>query len=167
MQIFDENFPKHKMRYISQCLLATFVIGHILMLIDVKSNAAAVASLGASTFIVFTMPEAQVSRPRFLIGGYFIGILIGTIFYFIMQHLLSYDLHIPHESLLAMVTAVAVGSAIFMMVILDFEHPPAAGVTLGLVANAWSLKVIIVIFIGILLLTGIKTILKPMLKNLL
>ncbi len=167
MQIFDKKFPKQKIRYISQCLLATFVIGSILMLIDVKSNAAAVASLGASTFIAFTMPEAQVSRPRFLIGGYFIGILVGSIFYFILQYFLSYGVPISHKVLLSMLTATAVGFAIFLMVILDFEHPPAAGVTLGLVANAWSVKIIIVIFFGILLLAGFKAILKPMLKDLL
>jgi CBS-domain-containing membrane protein len=40
---------------------------------------AIIASIGASSFLVFAAPEAYSSRPRSLIGGYCVGILTGVI----------------------------------------------------------------------------------------
>jgi CBS-domain-containing membrane protein len=61
----------------------------------------------------------------------------------------------------------AVGLAIFVMVITDTAHPPAAGLALGLILNEWSPLMIVVVFAGIISLSVIKTVLKPVLKNLL
>ena len=37
-----------------------------------------------------------------------------------------------------LMAAASVGSGIFIMVVTDAEHPPAAGTTLGLVVHGWS-----------------------------
>ena len=63
--------------------------------------------------------------------------------------------------------AMSVGLAIFLMVITDTEHPPAAGLALGLILNEWSFLTIVVVLVGIISLSVIKFILKPVLKNLL
>jgi CBS-domain-containing membrane protein len=63
--------------------------------------------------------------------------------------------------------AMAVGLAIFVMVITGTAHPPAAGLALGLILNEWSPLTIVVVFAGIISLSVIKTVLKPVLKNLL
>ena len=72
-----------------------------------------------------------------------------------------------HESPHVVFGAMSVGLAIFVMVITDTEHPPAAGLALGLILNEWSLLTIVVVFVGIISLSVIKFILKPVLKNLL
>ncbi len=52
----------------------------------------------------------------------------------------------------------------FLMVITDTEHPPAAGLALGLVlAESWRPEIIIVVLVGIVLVA----LLKPVLKDLL
>ena len=76
MKVFDEKFRRNKVRYISQCILATLSVFVVLLLLDVITNVAVIAALGASFFIAFTMPEKQVSKPRFLIGGYLEGLYI-------------------------------------------------------------------------------------------
>jgi CBS-domain-containing membrane protein len=83
MKIFDEKFSSNKMRYILQCFLATLSVFVILLLLDAVANAIIIAALGSSTFIVFAMHEAQVSRPRFLIGGYIVGISMGLLCHYL------------------------------------------------------------------------------------
>ena len=61
----------------------------------------------------------------------------------------------------------AVGLAIFVMVITNTEHPPAASIALGLVLNGFEPRVILFILLGIVSLSVIKLALKPILKNLL
>lgn len=83
MKVFDEKFRNNKVRYILQCILATLSVLIILLILDAVSNAAVIAALGASSFIVFTMPEAQVSRPRYLVGGYLVGICAGCFCHYV------------------------------------------------------------------------------------
>jgi CBS-domain-containing membrane protein len=62
---------------------------------------------------------------------------------------------------------VSVGLAIFVMVLTNTEHPPAAGVALGLVLGECSILTVTVVLVGIVLLSLIKRVLRPVLKNLL
>jgi CBS-domain-containing membrane protein len=178
MRILDEKFRKNKLRYIFQCTLAALLVFIILLAFDAMTNAVIIAALGSSVFIVFAMPEAQVSRPRFLIGGYIVSIAVACL----CHHLSLLSLHhlsllslwslmtwtsFIHESSHVLFGAIAVGLAIFVMVITDTEHPPAAGLTLGLIVNEWSYMTIVVVFVGIILLSAIRFVLKPVLKNLL
>ncbi len=167
MRILDEKFRKNITRYISQCALATISVFIVLMVLDVVTNAVIIAALGSSTFIAFTMPEAQVSRPRFMIGGYIIGIAAGCLCHYLSLCSLMAWTSFIHESPHVVFGAMSVGLAIFVMVITDTEHPPAAGLALGLILNEWSILTIVVVFAGIISLSIIKFILKPVLKNLL
>jgi CBS-domain-containing membrane protein len=62
--------------------------------------------------------------------------------------------------------AIAVGISIFIMAVTNTEHPPAAGISLGLVINPWSLVTIIFILCAIIWLAVIRKILKPYLMDL-
>ena len=63
--------------------------------------------------------------------------------------------------------ALAIGCTIFLMVLLNFEHPPACGMALGVVLNEFNLRVLFIVILGVAVLTALKTLLKPMLRNLL
>jgi CBS-domain-containing membrane protein len=39
--------------------------------------------LGLSTFIAFTMPKVEVSKPRIMIGGYIVGIVVGCLCHYL------------------------------------------------------------------------------------
>ncbi len=167
MKIFDEKFSSHKKRYILQCVIATLSVFIILLILDAGSNAVIIAALGASTFIVFTMPEAQVSRSRFLIGGYLVGIAAGLLCYYLSSLALLTRIFINPEYSLVVFGSLSVGLAIFAMVITDTEHPPAAGLALGLILNEWSYMTIFLAIVGIITLSVIKAVLRPQLRNLL
>lgn len=167
MQLFDQRFNDNKANYIMQCVLATMTIFIVLMILDAIKNAAIIASLGASSFIAFGMPHAQVSRPRYLIGGYIIGIAVGCLCYYLSLTPIVVQTPVIQDSAYVIFGALAVGLAIFLMVITNTEHPPAAGLALGLVLHECSLLSIVVVSVGIVLLVIVKTMMKPVLINLL
>jgi CBS-domain-containing membrane protein len=63
--------------------------------------------------------------------------------------------------------ALAVGLAIFLMVVADLEHPPAAGVSLGLVLNGYESEAVLMVIAGILSLAVARNLLRGWLIDLL
>ena len=82
IRIIDESFLKAPKSYIVQSLLAAVAVATILRFVGFLTQTAIVASLGASTFIVFAMPHAITAQPRRLIGGNSIGLLCGLLCYY-------------------------------------------------------------------------------------
>lgn len=165
--IFDQKFRYNKLRYVGQCSLAALSIFIILLVFNAFSNAAIVAALGASSFIIFGMPHRNSSKPRFLIGGYIVGIVVGLLFSFLKT--LPFITALPFVASFgyAIFGALGVGLSIFLMSITDTEHPPAAGIALGLVLQEPDFKIVALILAGIILLSLIKKWMKPHLKDLL
>ena len=73
------EFREHWKNYVFQSLFATLVIFLILLSLSLQEDAVIIASLGATTFIVFAMPEQVTAKSRNIIGGYIVGFLCGLI----------------------------------------------------------------------------------------
>jgi len=112
-----------------------------------------ISAMGATAFIVFAMPTAVSAQTRNVIGGHLVGLASGTIFYFAT---LPYFLEYP----------LAVGIAIFVMVALDVEHPPAAGTALAVVINEVSPDVFVTIMAGAVILSQCRYYMRHYLKDL-
>ena len=166
MIIFDKKIKTHLGSYVFQCFLATLTLLAILIFLNVLTETAIIAALGASAFIVFTMPNMYSSDPRRLIGGYIIGILVGVTFYFISTNISLDMLFLNGTTSLIIFGALAVGLSILLMTITNTEHAPAAGISLGLVINQWSPATIVFIFCAMLWMAGVRKLLKPHLMNL-
>lgn len=166
MRLFDKKFRKNVHRYVFQCILATLTIFAVLFFLDVLTETAIIAALGASAFVVFAIPNSYSSDPRRLIGGYFVGIIVGIICYYISVNFPNSNFLTNTEMSLIVFGAIAVGLAIFIMAVTNTEHPPAAGIALGLVINRWDWMTIIFILSAIIWLTGIRKILKTYLIDL-
>jgi len=166
IRILDKKVSKNLWRYLGQCFLATLTILAVLLFLDVLTETAIIAALGASAFIVFTMPRTYSSDPRRLIGGYVVGILVGTLFNQFSTLEQTRYLFFNETTSLVVFAAIAVGIAIFVMAITNTEHAPAAGIALGLVINDWTLKTIIFILIAIIWMASVRKILKTYLMNL-
>jgi len=164
--LFDKEFKHHKGRYIRQCTLAMLCVLAVLTVLNTLSHGITIAALGASSFIAFAMPYQRSSTARAMIGGYTIGIITGTLCYLISM--LPEISSVPyleanrHE----VFGAVAVGMAIFLMVITQSEHPPAAGLALGFVTDGADIHAVIIAEVGIVALYALKTLLKPALMDL-
>lgn len=166
MRLFDKKFHKNVHRYILQCALATLTILAVLIFLDVLTTTAIIAALGASAFVVFAIPNSYSSDPRRLIGGYLVGIIVGVICYYISVNPLISNFFVNTKTPLIVFGAIAVGIAIFIMAVTNTEHPPAAGIALGLVINTWGWMTIVFILCAIAWLTIVRKLLKPYLMDL-
>ena len=146
------KFKKLWKYYFLQSLLATIVL-FILVLVLGRHKLVTISAMGATTFIVFAMPEAVSAKTRNVIGGHLVGLASGTIFYLTaLPFFVEYPL--------------AVGLAILLMVTLDVEHPPAAGTALAVVINEVSLDAFIIIMLSAVILSQCRYYLRGYLKNL-
>ena len=131
MKLLDEKFRTNKLRYIFQCALAGVAIAVVLALVAPLTNVAVIASLGASTFIVFALPHVRSSAPRYLIGGYAVAIVIGSACLWLRWHTaLPQQLGLIPNLPEVVFGAAAVAAVTFVMVVTNTEHPPAAGLAL-------------------------------------
>jgi CBS-domain-containing membrane protein len=164
----DPKLKGNTFSYTFQSLLAIFSLLIILYFLDVFTHSAISASLGSTVFIVFAMPKSKTAKPRNMIGGHLIGSLIGFLC-FNLESIIHLSLYSFSENALhkIIIPAFAVGLAIFMMVISDTEHPPAAGTTLGIVIQGWDTSILVVIFITTIILSFFHRLLNPWLKDLL
>lgn len=151
-----EEFRRHWKHYVFQCLLATLVVFIVLLALSLK-NAVIIASIGATTFIVFAMPKMITANPRNVIGGHTTGLIIGSLCALI-----------PHSTVFyaALSYSIAVGLSIFIMVIIDTEHPPAAATALGFAMSGFSLKTAIALVLSIVTLSLVHRFFKANLKDL-
>jgi len=142
--------------YLYQSLIAVAVLVVVLLTLSMQ-QAVIIASIGATSFIVFTMPDNVTAGPRRVIGGHLTGFVCGCL-----------AALIPHETvfLYIVVCAVAVGVSIFLMVVLDFEHPPASGTALGLAMTGFSISAMIAIITSSVVLSLAHVMLRKYLKNL-
>jgi len=138
--------------YLFQSFLAAFTLA-ILVLILGKDKTVVISAMGATSFIVFALPTTVSAQSRNVIGGHFVGLVSGAIFYYTS---LPYFIEYP----------CAVGIAILLMVALDVEHPPAAGTAMAVVINEVSLDVFIAITISAIVLSQCRYLLRNHLKDL-
>jgi len=165
MGLVDSKFRGQEAHYVGQCLLAALSVLAVLIILDAITNAAIVASMGATAFIIFALPESAASRPKVVLGGYLIGLAVGAGCYGLAQ--LAVTDHAAVTKLLGIACAAfAVGLTIFLMTVTNTEHAPAAGVALGLVIQQCNWRVIAVVLVGAVVLCLAKRALRSWLKNL-
>ena len=142
--------------YVFQSLFATFATFIVLLFLSLQ-HAVIIASMGATVFIVFAMPKSITAKPRNIIGGHSIGLILGSLCALIPHHLFLHSI---------IVYSFAVGFSIFVMVITDSEHPPASGTALGVAISGFSLEVAITVITSVIVLSLIHHLFKRCLRDL-
>lgn len=154
MRFLDEKFQSNKTRFIAQSVLAGCAVAAALMIFDVVHQPMIIASFGASTFIAFTRPHHAVSGPRYLVGGYLVGALVGCAVHSLT--FLTVEEHLAQNVLYVLAGGMAVAFSMFFMTIFNTEHAPAAGIALGLAINEWLFLTVTKIMIGIVIISLIQ-----------
>jgi len=97
-------------------LFSSFTIG-VLTVLTYKSTLGLflAGSFGSSMVLLFGFPESPFAQPRNVFFGHFVTTLVGVIF----VNLIPLPIYIN--------IALAVGTGIFFMILLDVVHPPAGG----------------------------------------
>ena len=147
-----KKFKKLWKYYIFQSLLATVVL-FILVLVLGQEKLVVISAIGATTFIVFAMPKAVSAQTKNVIGGHMVGLASGGLFY-----VTAFPFFVEYP--------LAVGLAILLMVVLDVEHPPAAGTALAVVINEVSFDVFVTIMLSAVVLSQSRYYLRGYLKDL-
>ncbi len=166
MEIIDKGFRRAPKSYVVQSLLAVVAVAIILYFVQVITHAAIVAALGASAFIVFATPHSNMARPRRLIGGHVVGVICGSIGYYVFLTGPLGKLAANWNFIFLFACALTVGFSIFIMSITNTEHPPAAGTALGLVAHEWSASIVIFVLLCAISLAIIRKIFWRRLRDL-
>ncbi|MFC1906917.1 HPP family protein [Chloroflexota bacterium] len=144
--------------YIYQSFLAVVVVAIVFLLLHIQ-EAVIIASMGATAFIVFTMPNNRSAHPRRVIGGHVTGLLCGSVAALVIPHATTDPIVVIEYSL-------AVGLSIFLMVALDVEHPPAAGTALGVAIAQFSPGVALTVLVGSIMLSLAHRFLRRFLRDL-
>lgn len=131
MYILDKKIREKWKNYLWQSAAAGFSLALILLVFTPIVNLVIVAAAGATCFTVFAIPNHVTAQTRNIVGGQGLGIVAG----------LACSL-LPH---LALQGGLAVGLATLAMVMLNAEHPPAAGTALGLAIQPTPERAIFII----------------------
>ncbi len=152
MVIWDK-FKKMWPYYIFQSVLAMVAIFIIVLVF--RESFVIISSMGATAFICFALPKGVSAQTKHVIGGHLVGLCCGAIF---MLTEFPDCVEIP----------LAVGLAIFLMVALDVEHPPAAGTALAVAINhVVTLPSAVALMVSALLITQCRYMMRKFLKDLL
>ncbi|HAE86685.1 TPA: HPP family protein [Candidatus Marinimicrobia bacterium] len=121
--------------YLMQTLLSVSVLFIILLLLTSR-DMVVIASIGATSFIIYAMPHAKSAMAKAVLPSYVAGLVFGSVFALIPVH---------NVILLALVYSMSVGCTIFFMLVTDAKHPPAASVTLGVALTGFQWEVAIAV----------------------
>lgn len=165
--LLDPKFRRHYRRYIFQALLATATMTVVLLFVDSLSTAAIAAGLGSSVVGIYINPSGATARVRAVIGGHTMALIIGSALSFILFSGSMESFTLSHTEFHTLVMAVSVGLLILVMAVTDTEHPPAAGIAIGMTSREWTPEVFWAILGALVLLGAIKLILRRHLRDLL
>ena len=158
---FSLDFKTYWKNYVFQSLAAAATVFVLLLLVSIQKKPVIIASVAATTFIVFAMPGYITARAGNIIGGHVIGMLCGFVIPAIPLHYLMS----PRVSV-SLLFALAVGVSIFIMVITDTEHPPAAGTALGVAIAGFSVKITVTILVCVTILGAVHYFFRDKLRDL-
>ena len=170
-RLVDRRIRRRWKNYLFQCGISTLALMMILLVVDVVFQAAIVVAIASTAFIIFVMPHSAASNPRRVVGGHVVGVIVGWCSTLVLA-LLGEDIASQSRIALNIIAAASVGVSIFIMVVTDTNHPPAAGTALGLTIGEGSLGegtflTILFILAGTVILSTVHRILRPKLINLL
>ncbi len=121
MDILSKNFEEKWENYVWQSAGAGISILILLIVFTDIIGLVLVAAAGSTAFTVFAIPHNRTAQTRNIVGGHLICAAIGVAS--------------SYFGPIWVAGAVAVSLSSFLMVLVDAEHPPAAGSALGLAAS--------------------------------
>jgi CBS-domain-containing membrane protein len=124
---------------------ATLAIALVAGLTEATDESFLLASFGASTMLLFGLPDSALAQPRNVVGGQVVGMAAG---------LAVHELGDAWWS-----ASLGVGLAIAVMMLTGTMHPPAASnpILVYLTAPAWS-ALLLPTFVGAVLIVAVATI---------
>ena len=162
----DPKFAAHPGRYLFQASLATVAMLAALLLVDSLSNAAVAAGLAATVVIIFINPYGRAASLRAVVGGHGLALVLGSAFSFLLFASPVETFLDDTSTVRVLAFAVVVGLSILLMASTDTEHPPAAGIAIGMASREWEPEIFGGIIGAVLVLAAIRVLLRRQLQDL-
>ena len=162
----DPGFAAHPWRFVWQAGLASLALLAVLMFADSLSSAAIAAGLASSVVIIFINPSNRTARIRSVIGGHWVALVLGSVFSLVLfaGPVEAFLDTVPLVQVLSY--ALVVGLAILVMAVTNTEHPPAAGIAIGMASREWEAAVFGSIIGAVVVLAVVKLIIRGRLQDL-
>ena len=166
--LYDVRFFRLQKGYLWQSSLAVVTILAVLLLVDSVADAVLAAGLGSSTAILFLHPTSRSASLRNLVGGHFMGSLIGAAASLLLFQSGWFPANAELSHWLANgVAAGVLGLAILIMAATDTEHPPAAATALGFALQSLEWPIVFLFGGAVIVLAVVKVVLRNRLRDLL
>ena len=165
--LWDRRAVSRAPQYIFQCGLATLVLLVVLIVEDAVLNAAVMVAVASTAFIIFVIPDSIAARPRRVIGGHVVAVLIGGLLTIILHSSFLNPIVAGNRIVFDVMAALSLGISILLMVVTNTEHPPAAGTALGLILEGFSWNLVLFVLLSALLMSLIRIVLRNKMTNLL
>ncbi|MCM0606333.1 MAG: HPP family protein [Xanthomonadaceae bacterium] len=133
-----------KKKHLLAGLFAAFTIGLLSYLTETTHHLLLIAPFGATSCIIFGLPEVHAARVRNIVFGYLICTALGFL-----------ALAAP-INMTSLALGCAIGASIILMLTFDVVHPPAAGIPILLMSTQYDILFFffpLTIGIGILLVS--------------
>lgn len=127
IRIVDPDLRRNFSNYVLQSIAAGIAVTILIAIYQsITEYGIVIASIGASAFTIFCIPNHITAQPRNVIGGHFLGIMSGMGGYLILNYTCTITLY------LSISYGISVILTAFLMVSFDAEHPPAAGTAIAI-----------------------------------
>lgn len=174
MKLFHKRTKNENLHMLWQSLLVFAIIFGFMYAMkhalnaDDALGAIGATSLGSSAFLAFVAHDTAMARERRMIFGYVLGIFFGALASVIVHYMIHHGI-LPdcHSDLRVFFCAAVAMITMLCMTIFSCEHPPAVGIAIGLVLRHWDMPILTIVFVTVMVIAGVKAILRPWLLNLL
>jgi len=159
--LLDNKIRKNLKRYLIQVSFATLAlfctfIAEQLLVGGEEARAIIVAAIASTAFILFISPFSASARPRSVIGGHLIAVLVSIPIALLAETALGHSLINAAPWVFGLSAAVGVGLTMFLMASTNTEHPPAAGTALAVLAHSFDWDLILFLAVAIAILVVIQ-----------
>ena len=162
----DPGFAARPGRFVTQSVVATLALLAVLLFADSLSNAAIAAGLASSVVIIFINPSNRTARIRSVVGGHGVALAVGSIFAVILFAGPVEGFLDTASWLRVLSYALVVGLGLLVMAVTNTEHPPAAGIAIGMTSREFDWAVLGSIIGAVIVLAILKLVLRNHLQDL-
>lgn len=160
--------------YVWQPIIAMIFFGVCLVFLNwvAKSEmlwVACAGALAASAYIVFAFPSSLSARWINILGGYVFGIVFGEILHFLaifFEWVVAHTFTVPTMHVYEFTAFIGLLFTIWLMLLFRLSHPPVVVVVLAMMMEVNNYLLLLVTLLGAVLLTILKIVLYPALRDL-
>ena len=130
---------------------------------------ACAGALAASAYIVFVFPTSIAARWYNILGGYIFGIVFGELLHWLailFEWVVSHTYSLPSVHVYEFTAFIGILLTIWLMLLFRIAHPPVVIITLAMMVITGSYLLLAVTLAAAVLLTILKVILSPALRDL-